>query len=267
MITPKKITQFHQTIRDYARDNARIFPWRQTLNPYHILVSECMLQQTQAQRVVPKYNQFLSSFSSLEALANAPLADVIAHRSGLGFNRRAINLQRCASILVSTYSSHIPNDPATLITLPWLGIYSSHSIPIFAYNIDDVTIDINIKRVYIHYFELDPAIKPRELRAIARQCLPIGRSRDRHNALMDYGSSVANAKVTGISAPKQKPFIGSKREVRGTIIKHLSKKISLTPHDVQILFPHHDCQQIIDDLIQEWLLSMQGKFLVLGNGN
>ncbi len=196
------------------------YPWRNTINPYHILVSEVMLQQTQASRVVPKYLTFLEAFPSLEVLAEAPLASVLRHWSGLGYNRRAMHLQEAARTLVEW--GHFPSDPKELIKLKGIGPYTSRSIPIFAFNADIGTVDTNIRRIFIVEGFAKETTSQKDLFRIADRLVPKGRSRDWHNALMDYGSKIVTARKVGIrSTSSQPPYRNSTRYYRGKILKIL----------------------------------------------
>jgi len=254
----------HDAIMDYFRNHARSFPRRETTNPYHILVSEVMLQQTQASRVIEPFTRFIRTLPTLQDLAHTDRWTLLGLWTGLGFNRRGLKLQRCARDILTHHQGVLPNNPSILITLPWIGKYSAHSLPIFAYNADVVTVDINITRVY-HYrcrkfwlIDEQTRLTPNIIRTLATQCLPRWQSRLWHNALMDYGAHIATAKIVGITAPKQKPFGGSVREVRGYILKHLTKQKNepLTASVLQLRFPDHDCQAILDALVQEGMISV-----------
>ncbi len=117
-------------------DNYRRLPWRETRDPYSILVSEVMLQQTQAERVVPKYHEFLARFPTLEALADAPASEVIRAWAGLGYNRRALNLQRACRAVVERFGGVMPSDPTDLASLPGIGPYTAGAVACFAFEQD-----------------------------------------------------------------------------------------------------------------------------------
>ncbi|MCS6983122.1 MAG: hypothetical protein NZL83_03005 [Candidatus Absconditabacterales bacterium] len=270
-LTSKQINHIHDSVLSSYRAQGRSFPRRNTSYPYHILVSEIMLQQTQAVRVVEKYTRFVSILPTLQDLAVVDRTTLLSLRSGLGFNKRGLNLQKCAQAILTQHQGIIPTDPHILITLPGIGPYTSHSIPIFAYNADIVTVDINITRVYhyrLRYFGIideTTTLYPKDIRTIAYHCRLPGQSRLRHNALMDFGAQVATAKKVGITAPKQKPFSGSIREVRGYILKYLTKqkKQPLTLDHVQHSFPHHDCQAILHTMVAEGLIGYkEGEYFV-----
>ncbi|MGO8685102.1 MAG: Fe-S cluster assembly protein HesB, partial [Thermoleophilia bacterium] len=189
------------------------------------LVSEIMLQQTQVPRVVSRYAPFLQRFPTLMGLAAASLADVLAQWSGLGYNNRAQRLRRCAQQLVADAHDQRPALPTTvaeLERLPGIGRYTARAIMVFAHNADVAAVDANVRRVLIHELGLPPDLTLDETQNVASVVLPHGRSRDWHNALMDYGSAVLTAHATGIAPlTTQTPFAGSRRYYRAALIRLL----------------------------------------------
>jgi A/G-specific adenine glycosylase len=127
-------------------EHARDLPWRRTRDPYRIMVSEIMLQQTQVDRVRPKYYAFLEAFPNLESLASAPTAEVIRAWAGLGYNRRAVNMQRTAQAVIREHGGQFPRDLAALLKLPGIGPYTAGAIACFAFEQDVAFIDTNIRR-------------------------------------------------------------------------------------------------------------------------
>ena len=219
---PGQIMRFREKVFTFYHDNRRQFPWRETRNRYEILVSEMMLQQTQAERVVEKYLEWLERFPDVASLAAASLKEVLSCWSGLGYNARGQRLHRCARIITDAYASTVPASPEVLITLPGIGVYSSRSIPVFADNLDIAAVDTNIRRVFIHELGLPETVRRRELSELAEKVLPRGQSRDWHNALMDYGALELTGKKTGIRpVSRQSVFKGSRRWYRGKIIRDL----------------------------------------------
>jgi A/G-specific adenine glycosylase len=212
-------------ILDWYAANGRDLPWRCTTDPYAILVSEVMLQQTQVSRVLPKYESFLTRFPSLEALAAAPLADVLALWQGLGYNSRAVRLQRCAQATVTAAggaAARLPGSVDELRRLPGVGPYTARAVLIFAHNADLAAVDANVRRVLTHELGLPEDMPASELQAVADAALPIGRSRAWHNALMDYGAAVLTSRVTGIAPlTRQSRFQGSHRMYRARAVRLL----------------------------------------------
>ncbi len=218
----QQIQRFQEKVFAFYRENKRRFPWRETTDRYAVMVSEMMLQQTQAERVIDKFLSWLDRFPDIRSLADASLKEVLFYWSGLGYNARGQRLHRCAKIIAVEYSSVVPPSPEELIKLPGIGVYSSRSIPIFADNLDIAAVDTNIRRICIHELGLPETIRAGELLAVAGEVLPLGRSRDWHNALMDYGALVLTGRRTGIRAlTRQSKFKGSKRWYRGRIISDL----------------------------------------------
>jgi A/G-specific adenine glycosylase len=216
-----EIQAFQQKIMAWWRENARDLPWRRDNNPYAVLVSEIMLQQTQVNRVVPKFKDFMERFPTIDDLANAGIKEVMQIWSGLGYNRRAVWLRDAAKKIVEKGS--FPRTIEELTNLKGIGPYTSRSILIFAFNRDISTVDTNIRRVLISAGFVTEVTSKKELQKIAGRLLLKGRSRDWHNALMDYGSKVLTSNSTGISPrTKQTIFEGSTRQLRGEIIKILT---------------------------------------------
>lgn len=243
----------HQSLLNWFRETARDLPWRRVRDPYCILVAEVMLQQTQVDRVVPKYQAFIERFPTLQALAEAPTAEVIRMWSGLGYNRRAVNLQRTARQVMEQYGGTFPRDVASLVTLPGIGPYTAGAIACFAFEQDVAFMDTNIRRVIRRVFT-DPAesVNERILLTLAHAALPVGQSWAWNQALMELGSLICTADAPAcwrcplrdlcrdyaarraedehltkaparkrIAERREQPFIGSNRYFRGRIIEAL----------------------------------------------
>lgn len=212
-------------------------PWRETRDPYRILVSEVMLQQTHVDRVRTKYEEFLTAFPGLEALAAAPLDRVLAAWQGLGYNRRAMALRRSARILVLEHRGSIPDDTAALQALPGIGPATAASIRAFAFDAPVVFIETNIRRVFIHEFipgreaVADAALLPLVAAALDRRS-----PREWYYALMDYGAAlplrVPNPNRRSRTYIRQSRFAGSDRQLRGAILRALVGGAALTASGV-----------------------------------
>ena len=223
----RSILEFQRFLLNWYQKQGRNLPWRKTTNPYHILVAEIMLQQTQVDRVILKYGAFLQKFPALQDLAVAPTAEVLKLWTGLGYNSRALRLQKAAQVLSGKRS--FPKKAEELLELPGIGPYTCRSILIFAFNQNEVTVDTNIRRVFIHELGLKEDASEKELWEFAEKCLPQGKSRDWHNALMDYGATLLTARRTGVkSLGKQSTFAGSRRWYRGDLVKKLVNGENLT---------------------------------------
>ncbi|MHB8660506.1 MAG: HhH-GPD family protein [Minisyncoccota bacterium] len=222
-------TRFRALIWRHYRTNGRHdLPWRHTRDPYRILVSEVMLQQTQVERVVPFYKSFIQEFPTTERLASAPLALVLRSWQGLGYNRRAKMLQQAARDVVMRYDGKLPRSVAELESLAGIGPYTARAIAAFAYNQDVLVIETNIRTVILHhFFPKKKKVSDTEIEKILIRIFPKGKSRKWYSALMDYG---AYLKRSGISHNarskkyvKQSRFAGSLREARGALLRELSQ--------------------------------------------
>ena len=240
------IVKFQEKILSRYEVHKRNFPRRDSFNPYRVLVSEVMSQQTQISRILPKFEAFIEELPSIDDLAACDKPRLLRLRSWLGFNSRALRLQQAARIVVSEYQWVIPKERELLRSLPGIWSYSSASIWAFAYNREEPVIDTNIRRVLLRELWLNHSIKPKELEEIARACIPSWKSNDRHNALMDYGSLVCTAKHTGItSLSKQSRFKWSDREVRGWVLKQLTKGEKVDTEIVAKRFPDKEVKSIL----------------------
>lgn len=210
----------------YATYGRHTLPWRKTKNPYRILVSEIMLQQTQVERVIPKYRAFLTTFPTVEALAKASLKDVLILWQGLGYNRRAKLLHECARAIVHTQGGKFPKTHAGLVALPGIGHYTAGAVMAFAYNKPVPIIETNIRTVMIHhYFKNKETVSDAEIMKVVSRTLPLD-VRTWYAALMDYGThlkkAVGNISRKSTSYTKQSTFKGSRRQLRGAIIRALT---------------------------------------------
>lgn len=192
-----RLTLQRTIFRWYAR-RRRPLPWRKTSDPYKILVSEIMLQQTQVSRVTQKYKEFLKRFPTLASLARARTSSVIRAWSGLGYNARALRLQNLARLVVREYGGRIPEDPDLLLTLPGIGKYSANAIACFAFHREVPVVDTNIHRVLSRIFwrahHPKDRVAERSAWRAAEMLLPRGCSRDWTLALMDLGATICTAR-------------------------------------------------------------------------
>lgn len=147
VLSSNQVTAFRKKLLQWYRTSGRTLPWRQTHNPYHILVSEIMLQQTQVDRVIPKYHSWLTHFPTVQALASASPASVLQAWSGLGYNRRALALQKAAQIVVNEYDGKFPDTLEALMKLPGIGKYTASAVLSFAFRKPVPIVDTNVKRV------------------------------------------------------------------------------------------------------------------------
>lgn len=222
------VKEFRKLIWHFYKTQGRHdLPWRQTTDPYRILVSEVMLQQTQVERVCSYYAAWLKRFPTVKKLAEAPLADVLTLWQGLGYNRRAKMLHEAAKVVLKEYKGNMPTDPALLVQLPGVGPYTARAVAAFSTNADTVFIETNLRTVVLHhFFPKKEQVSDAEILAILTEAFPKGRAREWYAALMDYG---AHLKRSGVKLnmksktyTKQKTFTGSDRQARGAILKELT---------------------------------------------
>jgi A/G-specific adenine glycosylase len=181
----------------YAASGRQHLPWRRTRNPYRVLVSEFMLQQTQVDRVLPKYETFIDRFPDVESLARATTADVLRMWKGLGYNSRAVRLKQVAQSVVESFAGTMPHEERALRSLPGVGAYTAAAIRAFAFNLDDAAVDTNVRRVVhrlLHGLEQPAAVCSRVVDDNARALVPRGRGHDWNSAMMDLGASICTAR-------------------------------------------------------------------------
>src|SRR5216110_499871 len=186
-LIPEHVTQVHDALLAWYAVEQRPLPWRITDDPYAILVSEVMLQQTQVDRVLPKYAQFLAAFPTLADLAAASTADVITVWAPLGYNRRAVSLQSIARQVMSEYEGRIPDTIDELLKLKGVGRYTAGAIACFAYRKQVATVDTNIRRV-LHRIFLglefpEQKLSDANMLTFAEQILPNGEAYSWNQAL------------------------------------------------------------------------------------
>ncbi|HRQ86637.1 MAG TPA: A/G-specific adenine glycosylase, partial [Candidatus Saccharibacteria bacterium] len=221
-------SQFKQLIRQKGEELYRDMPWRQNTDAYYVLVSEVMLQQTQVDRVVPKFEAFINAFPTAWALAEASLAEVLQRWSGLGYNRRAKFLHEAAKMVVSEYDGQIPAEYTQLMRLPGVGKNTAGALLVYAFNRPAVFIETNIRTVYFyHFFERVTNVTDKEIEALLEATLDKHNPRTFYWALMDYGAWLKKQGLGLLDKSKhykkQAPLKGSLREVRGLILKLLVK--------------------------------------------
>jgi A/G-specific adenine glycosylase len=195
---PQSRRWFRKRLLDWYRANGRDLPWRRTSDPYHILVSEVMLQQTQVDRVLPKYAEWLEKYPSLDALASAPEQDVSATWRPLGYNVRPRRLHAIARESVARYGGQLPSDEETLLSFKGIGEYTAGAVLSFAFGQRKAILDTNVARVLYRVFVGigDPkahAMK-RHLWDVSRAVLPLRHVFDFNQALMDFGATLCAAR-------------------------------------------------------------------------
>ena len=249
------ILEFQQMVLSYYNNYGREMAWRDTTDPYLILVSEIMLQQTQVERVKIKFPEFIEAFPDFASLAVAPLDNVLSVWQGMGYNRRAIALQKCAIRVMNEYDGILPADVDILATFPGIGRATASSIAAFAFNLPVVFIETNIRRVFIHFFFTgNETVSDAEIIPVVTRALYKKNPRIWYWALMDLGSAlkkrVPNPNRRSAHYTRQPPFEGSDRKIRGAILKILLKEYSLEDEEIfgYVAEDPHRVRKILGDL-------------------
>jgi A/G-specific adenine glycosylase len=269
------VPRFRHLVRaHYKKYGRHDLPWRKTKDPYKILVSEVMLQQTQVERVIPFYKNFLKKFPNVRVLAEAPLSEVLQSWQGLGYNRRAKMLNQAAKDIKVRFKGGFPKSIEEIESLPGIGPYTARAIAAFAYNQDVVFVETNIRTAIIHYFfnkntPIYGSISDMQIQEILEKLLPQGRAREWYSALMDYGAYLKHLGISHNARTqhyvKQSKFAGSLREVRGAILRELVKGSRIEAHLARIFGTDRIPQvhQALQALSAEGLIQKRGKAFAL----
>lgn len=220
--------EFLEIIWQKGAELYRDMPWRQDTRPYYVLVSELMLQQTQVDRVIPKFAAFIDRFPDERTLAEAPLADVLTLWSGLGYNRRAKFLHESAKRISIEFGGEFPRAKEDILTLPGVGEGTAGALMTYAFGAVRPFIETNVRTVYFHHFFDDQdAVTDKQIMEVLEATMDRSAPREFYWALMDYGSWLkrqgAGRNKISSGYKKQSPLKGSVREVRGQILKLLTE--------------------------------------------
>jgi A/G-specific adenine glycosylase len=281
----------------WADASRRDLPWRRTRDPWAVLVSELMLQQTQVARVVSKYHEFLAVLPTPAACAAAPPRDVLTLWAGLGYNRRALNLHRCAVRIVQEHGGVVPEDLTALLALPGIGPYTARAVLVFAFERDEAIVDTNVARLYARW--LGRSLTAREVQDVADASVPAGRGWEWNQGLLDLGATVCAKRApacdrcpahpwcawsgggraepdpadgsAGVSG-RQSRFEGSDRQGRGRLVDALRRNDALVATrlaDVAGWPDDHDrAQRVADTLVADGLAVWRGDgSLAFADGN
>ena len=271
------IVHFRRRVLDHYRRYGRRFPWRQTRNPYRILVSEFMLQQTQTSRVINHFKPFINRFPNVNSLATADRKDVLVMWSGLGYYRRAVALHRTADVVIHRFRGHVPQDTADLGSLPGVGPATTGAVQAFGFGLPAVFVETNIRRAVLHEFYPNrEQISDRELLPLLAEALDRSDPRRWYWALMDYGAHLArtipNPNRRSAHYSQQNSFEGSNRQQRGRILKMLANKGPLHVDHLIALIEARDhpySQQVtrnLDTMRVEGLVDIDTDVVMLASG-
>ena len=251
----KKEKAFIHTVMEHYRVFGRHdLPWRNGQTPYRVLVSELMLQQTQVERVIPKYQNFLTRFPNVTTLAESSLGVVLAQWQGLGYNRRAKFLHQTAQQVAQDTGGVFPATYEGLLALPGIGPYTAAAVMNFAYNIPVPLIETNVRQVYLHhFFTQQTGVSDTDLLPIVTKTMSNDNPRQWCAALMDYGTHLkqvhGNLNTKSKHYTKQTKFVGSDRQIRGAIITLLIKQQKpVTVKQINTLLPISEPARVAQQL-------------------
>jgi A/G-specific adenine glycosylase len=283
----KRVQEFNEILFAWNDSVYRPMDWRpkkrdtkMKLDPYRILVSEIMLQQTQVDRVRTKFAEFIQRFPDVDTLARAPLSDVLRLWSGLGYNRRAKYLHSAAKAVASEYGGVFPRDFTLLQKLPGIGRSTAAAIMAFAWNEPYPMIDTNLRRILVRTFFEGRIPSDAILFDFAQAMIPSGRGRAWNYAMLDLGAMVCTARRHSAACPMfdfhgdvddfvykkpQSKFKGSKRSYRGALLKALVAEGSMTRKNAERFFAGTPFvgKTAIDELLREGILSLRNKKITL----
>jgi A/G-specific adenine glycosylase len=257
----KCINRFREEVWNFYQKHGRSFAWRNIDDPYKIVVSEVMLQQTQTHRVIEKYREFIQLFPDFFSLTQASLKDVLQVWQGLGYNKRALFLQLIAQNVMSNHQGILPKDPLVLEKLPGIGPATAGSICAFAFNQPTIFIETNIRAVFIHYFfDKQQVVSDKEIFPLLAKTIDTVNPREWYYALMDCGVMIkknySNPNRSSKHYAKQSPFKGSDRQIRGIILKILIgvQQMSLQDIVTTINIEENSLQKIIDQMVKDGII-------------
>jgi len=275
----------HESIFAWITPRLRQLPWRDTREPWHVLVSEVMLQQTGVSRALPKWEMFIDAFPTPQQCADAPLGDVLRLWQGLGYPRRAKNLQAAAGVIVAQHNGVVPNTLDELLALPGVGPYTARALLAFAFEDDAAVVDTNIARVLARFH--GRTLKARDAQKLADDWVPQGEAWLWNQALMDLGATICRPQPmcdecplnkqcswrgsgtdpsvgsAGVSVAQAK-FAGSDRQARGRLIKQLGE-CAVPIHAVPEIMDRSAeiAMRLVKDLISDGLIIRQNDELML----
>lgn len=250
-------SDFQQLVWKFYEDNGRHdLPWRLTDDPYRIYISEIMLQQTQAPRVIEKYEAWLRDLPSFQAVADASKKQIISHWQGLGYNRRALYVKQTAEIITTEYDGKLPSKEEKLLELPGVGPYTAGALQAFVFGKPVVFVETNIRTVFIHHFFADEEeVSEAAIKEMVERTLPEERIKEWYWALMDYGAhlkkTVGNLNKRSTSYQKQSKFAGSNRQLRAELTRFILNNEPVTlikiKKEFADLVAENERMQSIDD--------------------
>ncbi len=263
-----RLDAFVEKVLTEGQKHKRVLPWRYIDDPYAVLVSEVMLQQTQVSRVLPRWERFLALFPTVDALAAADQATVLEQWQGLGYNRRALALKRCAEICAVEYAGSLPKELDQLLALPGIGSATAAGVRSFAYNLPSVYLETNVRTVFLHeLFPDEEGVTDKQLIPLVEQTCPLDDPRTWYYALLDYGAylktTVGNASRRSAHYAKQSTFEGSRRQKRAFLVREVlaqpgvtleqltSKLATFEQQHARVALTESEVEAILNDLVGE----------------
>jgi len=265
------LDDFKKTVWDYYHSHFRAMPWRSDTNPYYVMVSELMLQQTQVQRVLVKFDEFITCFPTIETLSNATLSQVLETWIGLGYNRRAKFLKQSADVIVNDFKCQFPKTIEEWIKLPGFGKNTASAVLAYSQNEPLIFIETNIRTVFIyHFFQNKDIVSDKEIEFLVKETIDNNNPREWYWALMDYGTYLkkeyGNHSRKSSSYAIQSKFEGSFRQKRAKVLKEIVNRkvisfeelLSITKYETEILL------SALSKLIEEkFIAGDNGQYWVL----
>lgn len=276
--SPLALDSFCDKVWEQGAKLYRDLPWRNTRDPYGILVSEVMLQQTQVTRVLKYWETFLAMFPTVDALAAADSAIVLERWQGLGYNRRALALKKTAEICSEANGGKLPEAYDDLIALPGIGEATAAGIRAFAYGLPGVYLETNVRTVFIHELFADAEkVSDRELKPLIEATCPRDRARDWYYALLDYGAHLktghANPSRKSAHHAKQSAFEGSRRQKRAEMLRMVLAAPGVAVQELLEMLNAHETasgrqhvdrcefESIVADMVAEGFFRLEGDSL------
>lgn len=257
---------FRRRVYDHYREHGRHdLAWRHTRDPYAVLVSEVMLQQTQVSRVAPYYEEWLANFPTPSSLAAAPLEAVLRVWQGLGYNRRAVALKRAAEQMVELHGGLVPQSREDLLALPGVGPATAAGVRVFAFGTPDIYLETNVRAVVLHEFFADAdGVPDSALVPLLEEVLDRDDPRTWYWALLDYGvhlkRTVPNPSRRSRHHVRQSPFEGSHRQLRARLLRAVmaSPQADLTTLAAESQADHEQAAVALGELVAEGFLVEEG---------